>query len=244
MINALLQKKTKQSFRDPSGYVVESNGKIFRVVKSSHDSLFSLLENSKTVANKTALGQLIAYHEVSRTEEEILLEHPKIWFSSYPYEWTFGMLHDAAELTNNLARELLKEKLGLKDATPYNILFQGTKPVFVDIASIVKKEKGDPIWQPYGQFLRMFLLPLLMNKVFGLGFSEMFLFYADGITSHYCSAFGKWWKKDVFSLVCLPTLLSKFAKSSIYQKKKKVQEELAEFILERRFKTNAKFLRR
>jgi 2-polyprenyl-3-methyl-5-hydroxy-6-metoxy-1,4-benzoquinol methylase len=139
---------------------------------------------------------------------------------------------------------LLSEGLGLKDATPYNVLFQGTKPIFVDLASIEKREDGDAIWRPFAQFLRMFLLPLLMNREFGLGFPEVFLCYTDGLTPKYCSAFGKWWKKNIFFLVFFPKFLSRFTKSSIYQKKLLHNVELAQFILTKRFKANAKILKR
>ena len=66
------------------------------------------------------------------TNGSVILEHERIPFQSFPYEWPPEMLHAAGQLTLDLAEGLLDEGLGLKDATPYNILFRGSAPVFVD----------------------------------------------------------------------------------------------------------------
>src|SRR5690349_129632 len=90
----------------------------------------------------------------------MILEHERIPFPSYPYEWAAPMLHAAGRLTLDLAASLAKEGMGLKDATPYNILFRGPQPVFVDLLSIERRDPRDAIWLPYAQFVRMFLSPL------------------------------------------------------------------------------------
>ncbi len=71
------------------------------------------------------------------------------------------MWHSASELTLQLCADLLKEGWLLKDATPLNVLFQGSKPVFVDVLSVARADLRIPIWYAYGQFVRTFLLPLL-----------------------------------------------------------------------------------
>ena len=71
-------------------------------------------------------------------------------------------------LTLRLALDLLPEGFGLKDATPYNVLFRGPDPVFVDALSIERRDAGDPTWLAYAQFVRTFVLPLVANRRFGL----------------------------------------------------------------------------
>ena len=77
------------------------------------------------------------------------------------------MLHAAGRLTLDLAQNCLKEGYSLKDASPYNVLFRSGMPVFLDLLSFELRNPCDPIWNPYAQFCRNFLLPLLAHKTSG-----------------------------------------------------------------------------
>jgi SAM-dependent methyltransferase len=110
-----------------------------------------------------------------------LLEHERIAFPSYPYEWSTGMLHAAAGLTLEVASELLGYGYGLKDATPYNVLFRGPKPVFVDVLSFEKRDPLDPVWLPYAQFIRTFLLPLAASELLGIPLGTTLLTRREGL---------------------------------------------------------------
>jgi hypothetical protein len=112
---------------------------------------------------------------------EAIFEHDRIPFPSFPYEWAPEMLHAAAMLTLDLALDLLPEALGLKDATPYNVLFRGPHPVFVDILSLERRDPADPTWLPYAQFVRTFLLPLAANRHFGLALDQLLFTRRDGL---------------------------------------------------------------
>src|SRR5205085_7617271 len=112
---------------------------------------------------------------------QLVLEHERIEFASYPYEWTAEMLHAAAALTLELAQALMDDGLGLKDATPYNILFRGPEPVFIDVLSFERREEGDATWLPYAQFVRTFVLPLLANRKLGLGLDQILTTRRDGL---------------------------------------------------------------
>ena len=90
-----------------------------------------------------------------------VLRHERIPFVSYPYEWTPGMLRDAALLTLDLLLEGLDEDITLKDATPYNVQFRGGQPVFVDVGSFEPMRDGEP-WVGYRQFCELFLYPLML----------------------------------------------------------------------------------
>jgi hypothetical protein len=91
-----------------------------------------------------------------------VLEHEKIPFISYPYEWSFEMLRDAALLQLDLVLAGLDEGIGLKGASACNLQWKGVAPVFVDVASFYKRAEGEP-WVGYRQFCQMFLYPLLVQ---------------------------------------------------------------------------------
>ncbi len=92
------------------------------------------------------------------------------------------MLSAAAELTLELAEGLLEEDLGLKDGTPFNVLFDGCRPIFVDVLSIEPRTPGDPVWRAYAQFVRTFLLPLIAYKYFHLGPDQVFTGRREGLS--------------------------------------------------------------
>ena len=116
----------------------------------------------------TTEGHLVATEVVSSVQDEALvLEHPRVFFPSYPWEWTPGQWVAAAELTLEFCRQLLHQGWILKDATPLNILFDGSRPVFVDLLSVERRDPGNPLWLAYGQFARTFLLPLAAYKYLG-----------------------------------------------------------------------------
>jgi SAM-dependent methyltransferase len=102
-------------------------------------------------------------------EGTLVVEHPKIPFISYCYEWSFEMMRAAALLHLELVRECLEYGYILKDATPYNIQFIGSRPVFIDVPSFVPWQEGN-VWQAYAQFCRQLLNPLLLTGLTGVQF--------------------------------------------------------------------------
>jgi len=114
-----------------------------------------------------------------------VLEHAVIPFVSYPYEWTFGMLRDAALLQLELVRRAVEGGLMLKDASPYNVQFSGARPVFVDVGSFEPLREGEP-WAGYRQFCMLFLYPLLLQAWKGVPFQSRLRGSIDGITPAEC----------------------------------------------------------
>ena len=107
--------------------------------------------------------------------------------------------------------ELLPESIGLKDGTPYNILFRGPNPVFIDLLSFERRDPHDPMWLPYAQFTRMFLLPLLAYKYYGVQLSEVFTTRRDGLEHdevYRLSSPLQRLKPSFLSLVSMPTWLA------------------------------------
>ena len=91
------------------------------------------------------------------------------------------MLHASGLLTLDLALAAFDEGFGLKDATPWNVLFHGPTPVFVDWLSLERRDPHDPTWLPYAQFVRTFLLPLIAHREFKTPLDQIFLSRRDGL---------------------------------------------------------------
>jgi SAM-dependent methyltransferase len=169
---------------------------------------------------------------------QMILEHQRVDFPSFPYEWSAEMLHAAGLLTLDLAQALLADGLGLKDGTPYNILFRGPAPVFIDVLSFERRQPGDATWLPYAQFVRTFLLPLLANQAYGLGLDQILTTRRDGLEPEEVYRWSKPTQRlrpPFFSLVSMPTWLGgkhKKDDSSIYRKKLLSDPEKARFILD------------
>ncbi|HYG69563.1 MAG TPA: hypothetical protein VD838_17950, partial [Anaeromyxobacteraceae bacterium] len=109
-----------------------------------------------------------------------VLRHEKVPFVTYPWEWPFGMLKDAALLQLDLLLAALDEGFVLKDATPYNVQWRGARPVFIDVASFERLTPGDP-WPAYRQFCQLFLYPLMLQAYRGIAFQPWLRGAIDGI---------------------------------------------------------------
>lgn len=185
------------SFRDPAGRLTQIDGRVLRVVTEAGASdLIGFLSTrtarefqEKALLVKSTLldpqqgEQLIGsiWHHDGNPSVGALVEHERIPFPTFPYEWSPRMLAEAGRLTLNIADSLLDEGFGLKDASPYNILFRGPQPVFVDVLSAERRDPLDPTWLPYAQFVRCFVLPLLVNAWKGVSISSSLLERRDGI---------------------------------------------------------------
>ena len=108
------------------------------------------------------------------------LRHERLPFVSYPYEWTFSMLKDAALLQLGVTREALAADIALKDATPYNVQWRGARPVFIDVGSFARAREGEP-WLGYRQFCMLFLYPLLLEAYKGIPFQPWLRGSLEGI---------------------------------------------------------------
>jgi hypothetical protein len=109
-----------------------------------------------------------------------VLRHDRIPFVSYPYEWTFGMLRDAALLQLDLLLAALDEGLILKDATPYNVQFDGARPVFIDVGSFERLREGEP-WAGYRQFCMQSLYPLMIQAHRDIAFQPLLRGRLEGV---------------------------------------------------------------
>jgi hypothetical protein len=155
-------------------------------------------------------------------EWELVVEHERIPFVSYPYEWPFSMLRDAAELHLELLLATLDEGFTMSDGYAYNVQWQGTRPVFIDVGSFQPTRGGGP-WAGYRQFCQTFLFPLMLQGHRGVGFRPLLRGQVDGITpaqaSHLFSR-GDWARPGVFRHAVLHDLMERrFSNDSTQQVK-------------------------
>lgn len=173
------------SFRDPSGFVFSYENEIYRAIHTSYFENYSLLIKSGLYKSLWSKKLIIEHSE----EKNILPEEyssykiikPKqIPFISYPYEWSFGQLKDAALLTLKILKEAISHGMILKDASPYNIQFIGSQVIFIDTLSFEEYKKDSP-WKAYRQFCQHFLAPLALMHYKSTELSKLLSNYIDGI---------------------------------------------------------------
>jgi SAM-dependent methyltransferase len=174
------------SFRDPESRVFYAGDEVFRALSADGLSDFEaleatgLLDGERVVATERADGAPAAEGLLVH-EPAAVLRHERIPFVSYPYEWTFSMLKDAALLQLDLLLAALEHDMVLKDSTPYNVQFRGARPVFVDVGSFERLREGEP-WVGYRQFCMLYLYPLLLQSAKGVPFQPWLRGAIDGIT--------------------------------------------------------------
>jgi len=172
----MIERETS-SFRDPSGYVFTREGILYRRVNPYYEEDYAHLMNSGLYSELVDKGLLISHEET-----EYGLKPELVDFISYPYEWSFSMLKDAALTTLKVQKIALGYGMGLKDASAYNIQFPRGKPVLIDTLSFSKYIEGAP-WIAYRQFCQFFLNPLALMAYKDVRLGQLLRVYIDGIPS-------------------------------------------------------------
>jgi hypothetical protein len=173
------------SFKDPAGFVFRSAGSIYRQVNQYYASQYQHLVQSGLYNKLVAAHQLIPHQQlnenITNTPEwyTTLLPEP-VQYISYPYEWCFEQLKDAALLTLGIVQTSLQHGMILKDATPFNIQFYKGKPVFIDTLSFDIYDEQQP-WIAYRQFCQCFLFPLYLEHYLKTDIQRTLSTYIDGI---------------------------------------------------------------
>jgi predicted RNA methylase len=175
------------SFRDPESRVFSHGHDVYRALSAAGLADFEalaasgLLDGPRIVATQRA-DSVPAAAGLLATDVAAVLRHERIPFLSYPYEWTFSMLKDAALLQLDLLLDALDHGLVLKDSTPYNVQFAGAHPVFIDVGAFERLREGE-LWVGYRQFCTLYLFPLLLQATKGLDFQPWLRGSIDGITA-------------------------------------------------------------
>jgi ribosomal protein L11 methylase PrmA len=184
------------SFRDPSGFLFKHKGEVFRQVNSSYRQEYELFKKSGLYKELTDEGLLISHREVNLNAADPrraykILKPTQLEFITYPYEWSFSQLKDAALLTLELQKRALVRRLWLKDAATTNIQFHGGRPMLVDSLSFEAYPEGQP-WVAYRQFCQHFLAPLALMTTRDVRLSQLLRVHTDGIPLDLASRLLPW----------------------------------------------------
>lgn len=245
------------SFRDPDGSLVEFDGRVLRLVRERAVGRVTAFLRSPlaraliteglvvgTWIPEDADGLVRALHGALQGQVDppgLLLEHDRLPFPSYPHEWPAEMLWEAGRLTVELCERGLAEGFRLKDATPYNVLFRGPRPVFVDVLSFEPRDPGEFVWAAYGQFVRTFLLPLALWRFARVPPTVVFASYREGLTPEQAA---RWlgpvarFLPPVLTLATLPAWLARGAErmGDRLHRRRTTDPEAARYVLQRLFR--------
>jgi hypothetical protein len=173
------------SFRDPSGFLFQRDGVIYRqinlVYKDDYDHLMdsglyqALVDDNLLIPH----GEVDIEPPVSKLAYKVI-KPEQIPFISYPYEWCFSQLKDAALTTLKIQRKALDFDMSLRDSSAYNIQFKKGRPIFIDTLSFGKYHEGQP-WVAYRQFCQHFLAPLALVSYKDIRLSQLLCIYIDGL---------------------------------------------------------------
>ena len=173
------------SFRDPSGTLFFKDNEIFRQINQEYSEHYEFLMDSGLYQELVDLKLLISHDEINivpYNEKKFykIIKPEKIPFISYPYEWSFSQLKQAALTTLEIQKIAIKHEMILKDCSAYNIQFLNGEPILIDSLSFEKYQDGQ-FWNGYKQFCEHFLSPLslMSNKDIRLG--QLLRIYLDGI---------------------------------------------------------------
>jgi SAM-dependent methyltransferase len=173
------------SFRDPSGFVYRRDGRIYRQIEPSFADRWAAVQATGLLQRLAAEGRALPFEDadiaLAATSTAAHVIAPAVVpFISYPYEWSFGQLRDAALLTLDIQLAALEAGLTLRDASAYNIQFLGARPVHIDTLSFEPVAPGRP-WIAYRQFCEHFLGPLALMATRDIRLGRLLRTELDGI---------------------------------------------------------------
>ena len=173
------------SFRDPSGFMFVHEGILYRQVASSYRDAYEHLMRSGLYKALVEAQQLIPHEDLGRdvafaSDAHTVLKPESIPFISYPYEWCFSQLKDAALLTLQIQRTALDHEMSLKDCSAYNVQFRAGRPILIDTLSFERYREGQP-WVAYRQFCQHFLAPLALMRYRDVRLGQLLRVHLDGL---------------------------------------------------------------
>jgi len=167
-------------------YIDQESGQLRRQVNKIYQKHYDALMTSGLYNVLVSSGRLIEHKELPLTESlqqdstYKVIQPNMVPFISYPFEWSFSQLKDAALLTLSIQKSALEHGLILKDASAYNIQFLDGQPIMIDTLSFEQYIPGTP-WIAYRQFCQHFLAPLAIMSYVDIRLNQWFRIYIDGI---------------------------------------------------------------
>jgi len=197
--------KVPSSFRDPSGFLFLDGEDLYRQINLSYKHDFDQLINSGLYEKLVSSNQLISHKEVDAAPFDAehaykIIKPEVISFISYPYEWCFSELKQAALTTLEIQKTAMDFGMTLKDCSAFNIQFKNGKPILIDTLSFEKYQDGQ-IWKAYRQFCQHFLAPLALMSHKDIRLNQLFRIYIDGIPLDLASSLLPFKTRAMFSLL-------------------------------------------
>ena len=173
------------SFRDPSGFIFKHEGELYRQVNRDYRDHYQMLMNSGLHAALVKKSLIVPHEEgdgpvADETSAWRILKPESVKLVSYPYEWCFSQLKDAALLMLNIQNIALNHGMCLKDASAYNVQFNHGRPIFIDTLSFEPYVEGQP-WVAYRQFCQHFLAPLALMSKRDIRLGQLLRIHIDGL---------------------------------------------------------------
>ena len=215
------------SFRDPAGKIFYHDGKTLRELSIKGEERISYVIQNQ-ILEKSIENKFLVKTKVLSNEEKIkynldqkkkILEHETIPYISYPYEWSFSQLKEAAIFHLDFNLFLLKHNFTLIDASAYNIQFVGNKPIFIDVLSLKKYDDGSA-WGGHKQFCENFLNPLILRSKKGIKFNNWFKGNIEGIETSETNKILNFFDKFSYNIFIHVYLLNKLEEK--FKNKKKL----------------------
>ena len=221
------------SFRDPESRVFSVAGEVRRALSPAGLADFLAVSDSGLLDDP----RVIRTERIDTTVAPVelpggvaaVLRHARVPFVSYPYEWTFSMLRDAALLQLDLTLAAVERGLMVKDATPYNVQFVGARPVFIDVGSF-ERLHADELWVGYRQFCMQYLFPLLLQAHKRVAFQPWLRGAVDGIAATDFRGVTSWrdrFRRGYFTNVFLQARLDRRAGAQVERRPKAFNAEVA-----------------
>jgi hypothetical protein len=181
----MTSKRLGASFRDPDGFLFRHDGRLYRQINQSCADDFRMLHESglydALVEKRLLIPHAEAPLDLAMTDQaHCVIEPELVPFISYPYEWCFSQLKDAALTTLRIQKMALKRGMCLKDASAYNIQFHRGRPVLIDTLSLTAYREGEP-WVAYRQFCQHFLAPLALMALRDVRLGSLLRTNIDGV---------------------------------------------------------------
>jgi hypothetical protein len=180
------------SFRDPAGFVFRRDGVLYRAIRRPGLPHFERLLASGLYDELVEARLLVPHEEAPAStagpdDVERVIRPEEVPFVSYPYEWSFSQLQDAALATLEIQKRALRRGLTLVDASAYNIQFLRGAPVLIDTLSLRQAADGEP-WTAYRQYCQHFLAPLALMALRDVRLGQLLRIHIDGVPLDLASA--------------------------------------------------------
>ena len=205
MTTLLNEGQLPASFRDPSGFLFTRGDMLYRQVNRKYEQEYARLMESGLYEKLVKARLLVPHVEEENVQPETdscykIIRPERVAFISYPYEWSFGQLKEAALTTLSIQKRALKQGMSLKDASAYNIQFVRGKAALIDTLSFELYKEGQP-WVAYRQFCQHFLAPLALMALKDIRLNQLLRVYIDGVPLDLASGLLPWTTRLNFGLL-------------------------------------------